>query len=432
MGSIKRVIAVAVLLMTAGCNHNPLKTGSDPENDILSRKSSVHRESDPQVTALQVDQLVSGNTRFAADLYRDLSKDNKNVFISPFSISMALAMTRAGAINQTAVQIDSTLRFSLSDSLVHRTFNYLDLQLKSRDGATLSIVNQAWGRADLNFQDAYLDILAINYGSGMNLLNFGSDPEGSRQIINAWVADNTNDKITNLLPPQSITENTALVLTNAIYFLGDWLFQFKQELTSDHRFFLENGDSLSVPMMSLCNEHRTISLNYVRTPFCRAVELPYSGNNFSMVIVLPTDKSLSEFNMELTKERLDTITNGFHSTELFLKIPKFSFTTETISLKRALQSMGMINPFTAEADFSGITGIDHPLTISDIFHKAFIRVDEKGTEAAAATAVVFVDSAVVRPDDHNFTADRPFLFLIRDRISNTVLFIGNIMNPAQI
>ncbi len=422
---------IALVLMTSGCNNrNPVNTNDNPQNSIQTEKSSLVRNTNPGVSQSQIDEIVSDNNNFAVDLYKELASGDQNVFFSPFSISMALAMTYGGARNETANEMKKVLHFTLNDTMVHVAFNSLDLKLRSQSSVKLAPVNQAWGRGDVKFQAGYLDLLAVNYGSEMRILDFARDPEGSRLTINGWVADNTNNKILELLPKGSIGDLTALVLTNAIYFLGDWHYQFNNDLTTDKSFFLENGTSVNVPMMSFRENGEKIKLNYTRTQYCTAVELPYKGDNISMVVVLPSDSNLTKFEHELTKERIAEITSGFYASDLYVELPRFSFTSNTIRLKNALQKLGMEKAFTEGADFSGIAGPDYPMAIGDVYHKAYIKVDEKGTEAAAATAVVVVVTTTNGPDKHSFIADRPFFFMIRDRVSNSILFMGRITDPS--
>lgn len=421
----------AVVLMTFGCNNrNPVNTNNNSQNAIKTEKSSLVRDTNPGVAQSQINEIVSDNNNLAVDLYKELASGDQNVFFSPFSISMALAMTYGGARNETANEMKKVLHFTLNDTMVHMAFNSLDLKLRSQSSVKLDIVNQAWGRGDVKFQAGYLDLLAVNYGSGMKMLDFYGDPEGSRLTINSWVADNTNNKILDLLPKGSIDGSTALVLTNAIYFLGDWLYQFNHDLTTEKPFYLENGKSVNVPMMSFRGNGEKVELNYTRTQYCTAVELPYKGDSISMIIVLPSDSNINKFGQELTSEKIAEIINGFYQNDIYLELPQFSFTSNTISLRNPLEKLGMVKAFSGGADFSGITGPDHEFAIGDVLHKAYIKVDEKGAVAAASTAIVIVDTSFGGPDNHSFIADRPFFFMIRDRISNSILFMGRITNPS--
>lgn len=429
MSLIKTAVISAAILIVAGCNRNPVTNDTgDFSKDIVSEKSSLLRELHPDVDQSEMGKIVSGNTQFALDLYSILAKNDGNVFFSPYSISTALAMTYGGARNKTADEMRSMLNFTVDDADLHKAFNSLDQRLNSTDNVTLSIVNQAWGRPDIEFQPEYLDLLAVNYGSGMNILDFAGDPDGSRQIINSWVAVKTNEKILELLPEESITGNTALVLTNAIYFLGDWLYRFDKSLTMEKPFHLQDGATVSVPMMSLFKDGQSGNINCVANDYCTAIELPYKGEQISMVIILPADSDIGKLEQQLTNERISQIANSFESTELHcVQIPRFSFTTGSINLNDALKQLGMREAFSSDADFSGIAG-EHKLEVSNVFHKAFINVNENGTEAAAATAVIIEDRAA---QFSSFVADRPFLFLIRDRVSGTILFMGRVMNPLQ-
>ncbi|MBU1218695.1 serpin family protein [Myxococcota bacterium] len=394
--------------------------------DFTVAKSNLQRESSPSVTPSQETAVVDGNTQFALDLYAELTAGNTgNIFYSPWSISIALAMTWAGAAGNTAAQMADTMYFGQPDD-VHPVFNSIDLDLMAlgtgnADEFRLEIANAIWGQSGYPFQQAFLDTIAVNYGSGLNLLDFMTDPEAGRTTINDWVADQTEDRILDLLPEGSITTNTKLVLTNAIYFKADWLTQFEPDMTGTTTFTLDDQSTVSCEMMNG-------EFNYpgVETPDYKAVELPYKGEQASMVVILPAEGTFSTFEASMDASLLSTIEDSLLETDMMLSLPKFSFEFNA-GLNNILKNLGMTDAFIpGVADFSNLDGTQN-LYISDVVHKAFVAVDEEGTEAAAATGVIIGDTSV---PSFSFIANRPFIFYIRDRISGTILFIGRVKSPV--
>ena len=416
------MLAVIVLLSVVGCAQVP-GTGV-----ALSEKQ---RDTSPDVSTSDSTKLVEDNSEFAFDLYQALRQQKGNLFYSPYSISLALAMTYAGARGGTEQQMADTLHFELQQALLHPAFNALDLELASRGegakgkddkGFRLHIVNAIWGQKDYKFLNQFLDVLAVNYGAGLRLLDFISEPEQSRITINNWVSDQTEGKIKDLIPQGVIDDLTRLVLTNAIYFNAAWLNPFENELTSDRAFHLLEGDDVTVPMMTQTN-----SFGYATGDGYQAVELLYDGSELSMIILLPNSGQFESFQNSLNAALVDHIVSDLQSRQVSLTMPKFEFESE-FSLADTLAAMGMPMAFSDEADFSGMTG-NRELTISDVLHKSFVSVDEAGTEAAAATAVVVgLTSAPEQPVQ--VTVDRPFIFLIRDIETGTILFVGQVVNPS--
>jgi serpin B len=395
-------------------------------------KADTNYNSSPDVDDATLQTLVEGNNEFAFDLYKQLiAGEDGNLFYSPYSISLALAMTYAGASGQTAEQMAEVLHFMLTDNELHAAFNKLAIELNKRNtarpnygiqGVQLNIANAIWGQQDYEFMQAFLNVLAENYDAGMRTLDYQSDPEGCRQIINDWVSEQTNGKIKDLIPEGGITPLTRLVLTNAIYFKATWLYPFEEENT-DGNFYLADGRTVSVPMI-----HQTAMFNYKDGRNYRAVELTYDNNTMSMVIIVPDKGSFEDFETALTAESMISIVSSLDDQKLNLSMPKFKFEYQT-GLKDILQAMGMTDAFNEAADFSKMTMIE-ALFIADVLHKAYVSVDEKGTEAAAATAVMMAGSAPPKDEPIDFTIDRPFIFLIMDNVTDSILFIGRVMNPA--
>jgi serpin B len=376
--------------------------------------------------------LVEGDTAFAFDLYQALRGQEGNLFYSPYSISLALAMTYAGARNETAQQMADTLHFLLEQDKLHPSFNWLAAELASRgEGAAgkdekafrLNIVNAIWGQKDYEFLSDFLDVLDENYGAGLRTVDFITEPEESRVTINDWVSNQTEGRIEDLIPPDMIDEFTRLILTNAIYFNAAWKYPFNGNITADGPFHLLDGGQVTVPMM-----HQGASFGYARGTGYQAVELLYDGDELSMVILLPASGKFAAFEQAIQTQKVSDIIGNLQSKLVDLTMPRFEFDSE-FSLKDTLTDMGMTDAFSPDdADFSGMTR-DSELFIADVVHKAFVSVDEAGTEAAAATAVVIPVGDGFEPPVE-VTVDRPFIFLIRDIETGAILFIGRVLDPA--
>jgi serpin B len=394
-------------------------------------QSEEPRDTTPQVSASDLNALVEGNSAFAFNLYQQLKSEEGNLFYSPYSISLALAMTYAGARGETESQMADALNFILPQDRLHPAFNALALELDSRgqgaqgkdgEGFRLNIVNAIWGQKDYQFLANFLDVLAVNYGAGLRVLDFIGAPEESRLTINDWVADQTEDRIKDLIPPGLINSLTRLVLTNAIYFNAKWQHTFEEAMTEDGLFHLLDGSQLTVPMM-----RQTESFKYAEGDGYQAVELLYDGGELSMVILLPDSGQFEAFEDSLSAETVTGIIENLEYQQVDLTMPKFEFDS-SFSLQEALSALGMPIAFSGSADFSGMTG-NRELFISDVVHKAFVSVDEAGTEAAAATAVVVGETAMP-PAPVTMTIDRPFIFLIRDIETGTILFVGRTLDPS--
>ncbi len=394
-------------------------------------KSGKKYDTAPDVSYSDKEALASGNNEFALELYRRLSAgDDGNLFFSPYSLSVALAMTYAGAEGTTKEQMAETLNFILEEEDLHAAFNKLAIELakrgegnksKDEDGFKLSIANAIWGQVEYAFLDEYLDTLAVNYDAGLRLLDFASDPEACRKTINNWVSQQTEGKIEDLIKEGIISEMTRLVLTNAIYFNAAWDKPFNGDNTSNGTFYLSDGSSVSVPMM-----HQTEDFNYTEGDGYQAVELKYDGNELSMLIILPTEGNFEQFTETFDAQKLDAIIDKLRTAKVTLTMPKFEYESR-FSVKDALQAMGMTDAFEMAADFSGIDGT-YDLYIEDVVHKAFVSVDEAGTEAAAASAVIINLKGLL--EQAQVTLDHSFIYLIRDIQTNTILFIGSVVNPA--
>jgi len=398
-------------------------------------QSENERETSPDVSGADLATLVEGNSAFAFDLYQALREADGNLFYSPHSISLALAMTYAGARGDTEQQMADTLNFILSQDRLHPAFNSLDLELgrrgegakgKDGEGFRLNIVNAIWGQKDHEFLSEFLDLLAENYGAGLRVLDFISAPEESRITINNWVSDQTEGRIEDLIPQGLINALTRLVLTNAIYFNAAWQYPFPEDMTEDSPFYLLDGGEVIVPMM-----RQAESFGYAEGDVYQAVQLLYDGGELpgelSMVILLPRAGHFEAFEGSLDAQQVDGIIGSLEYRQVTLAMPKFEFESE-FSLRETLSAMGMPIAFSGGADFSGMTG-NRDLFIAEVIHKAFVSVDEAGTEAAAATAVV-MELTAVPGEPVEVTIDRPFIFLIRDIETGAILFVGRVVNPS--
>jgi len=426
--ALQNTLIIITLLGLVGCARSGGGT-------VLAQsvQSDKERVMSPNVAASDLADLVNGNSAFAFGLYHLLREEKDgNLFYSPYSISLALAMTYGGARGETEQQMADTLHFTLPQDRLHPAFNDLDLELAKRgegaqgkdgQGFRLNIVNAIWGQQGYKFLPEFLDTLAENYGAGLRLLDFAGNPEASRVTINDWVSDQTENRIKDLIPQGVIDKLTRLVLTNAIYFNAAWAEPFKKDLTTDGPFHLLDGSQVTVPMM-----RQTTSFGYAEGEGYQAVELPYDGRELAMVIFLPEAGKVETFENSLDARQVEAIIESLQYREVALTMPKFEIESD-FSLVEALSAMGMPVAFSASADFSGMDGTRN-LCIGDVIHKAFVSVDEAGTEAAAATAVVMKLTAMPEPAV-GVTVDRPFIFLIRDIETGTILFVGRVVNPAS-
>jgi serpin B len=414
--------AAIALLVVAGC-------GGPYGGELV--KSGKQRVRSPAVPAADLQAQVSSNTAFAVDFYHQLRGDGGNLFFSPYSLSAALAMLHAGARGETERQLAAALRFGLPQSRLHPVFNKLDLELQSRgenseaadgDAFRLNVVNATWGQQGYRFLTPYLDTLSMNYGAGMRLLDFSTQPEPSRQIINRWVEYHTEDRIKELIPEGKIEPSTVLVLTNAIYFNAAWADPFETGDTRSSPFFLLDDTQISVPSMS-----GGMDGGYYKGSGFQAASLPYDGHQLSMLVLVPDRGTFEAFESGLTGTQLETIVKNLSSAQVLLSLPRFEFETE-VDCEQPLKALGMIDAWGGEANLSGIDGT-RELFVQAVLHKAFVKVDEAGTEAAAATAVL-VGRTSGPPQTVTLKIDRPFIFLIRDHATGAVLFLGRVVRPG--
>jgi serpin B len=431
-------VAAAVFLATLlGCGPESQDPTQDPTKDPTQTgdeiRSDKKRVQSPSVPDTDLKAQVDGNNTFAFDLYQKVMSEPGNLFYSPHSISMALAMLHAGARGNTERQMEQALSFVLPQSRLHPALNKLDLELESRgkgkkaaDGKAfrLKVVNALWGQRGYSFLPGYLDVLALNYGAGLRLLNFVDQPETSRLAINDWVEQQTEQRIKDLLPPGSITPLTRMVLTNAIYFNAAWAESFEKEATQETSFNRLDGSTVQVKMM-----RDTKRAGYVEGQGVKAVALPYDGDELSMVVIVPDAGTFASFEQALDRATVDKIIRSLSWDQMVkVGLPRFEF-TKPLNLVPPLQAIGMTDAFQpGEADLSGIDGT-RKLVVTGVLHKAFVKVNEAGTEAAAATAII-AGGAAAPTKTAELIADRPFIFLIRDHRTGAILFVGRVLDPT--
>jgi serpin B len=400
---------------------------ASPGGDIALARADI-----PRASAAPADAAAAGTaiTAFGLDLYRAVANGKTNVVLSPASIALALGMARAGARGQTAAEMDAVMHGLASDDNA-TWLNALDQALATRSGTfkddsgadlavALRIANAPFAQQGMPLEKAYLEALASRYGAGLRLVDYETATEAARKLINGWVDDQTEHRIPELLMPGVLTTETRLTLVNAIYLKAPWLTPFPADSTKPGSFTRADGSPVDVPMMAT-----SAAMRYAAGTGWRAVEIPYIGGSLAMTVIVPDD--LATFEQALTADQVASITGGLAETQVSLSFPKFSIETKA-ELADVLAALGMPSAFDDRADFSGITTAEK-LEISDVIHQANIDVDEKGTEAAAATAVVMRATAMPA-EPVTLTVDRPFLFALRDVPTGAILFLGRVADPS--
>jgi serpin B len=372
-----------------------------------------------------VAAVSKANNQFACDLYGQLRGGEGNLFFSPLSISTALAMTYAGATGQNEAEMAHVLHFSLPQGQLHDAFGRLQEGLQHDErisGFSLVVANRLWGQRDYRFQPEFLSTTRTHYSAELAALDF-RQPALAATEINAWIQKQTRDKIKDLVLPVTIDPQTRLILTNAVYFKADWTEPFKVEDTRSDPFRLLSGEIIDVPLM-----RKWEVFPFRHEDGFKALEMPYGQEQLSMLLFLPdAADGLAALEAQLTAENVDRWLEEMRRENLEVALPKFKIES-TFSLKEALAKLGMVRAFEPQDDnFLGITE-ETPQWLTDVVHKAYVDVNEQGTEAAAATAVMMAaGSAPVEPP--RFIADHPFIFLIRDRLSGAILLCGRVVDP---
>jgi len=425
-----RIFALFLFCIAAGCGGNSETSGVT--NAGVIAMSTVARDTNPQVSDTDFAAVVEGNTDFALKAFTLLDPGNgTNSAFSPYSITQALAQAAAGAKGNTLSGIEEALSFMLPQDRLNPAFNKLDLLLAAETSGVvqgnavqlpqLNIVNAIWAQEGFPILPAYLETIALNYGTGLHLLDFINATEESRLTMNSWVEAQTNSRIKDMLPEGSISAATRVVLTNAIWFKANWASQFSPENTLDQPFNGRDGLSSNVPFM-----HQTLTLPYVQTSGCQAFDVPYEDGKLSMLVLMPAPGTFDTFLSTLTPTKLKDITNLLADRRIALALPKFTFNTG-LDMGSALKTLGMTDAFDpSKADFSGIDG-SRDLSIDAVVQKAFISVSEKGTEATAATGII-IKTTDIPGSALPLTVANPFIFLIRDRQTGLILFMGKVVS----
>ncbi|SEK71800.1 serpin B [Stigmatella aurantiaca] len=411
----------------SGTPEGPLQeapTGAAPGDFISSDKERVVS---PEVQAGDLAALVTGNTDFGASVYRKIAKPGQNLFFSPFSISQVLSMVYVGARSQTETEMAQALHFSLPQARLHPATNALNLKLDAQAEATVGgegtptqfrRVNATWSQQGMTFEPTFLDVLALHYGNGVHVVDFSTQASAIRDDINGWVAEQTGDRIQDLLPEDAVTRSTRLLLVNALYFKGAWQQPFSPNSTSSAPFHLLDGSTQPVQMM-----RSRMNVDYLRGEGFEAVGLPFMKGTYRMLFIVPSAGRFAEVESRLSADFLANVRGSLVRKDVSFGLPRFQV-EQSFSLAETLKELGMAQAFTEWADFSGLTQQEQ-LAIARVEHKAFVSVDEKGAEAAAATAVIVAPPSVPEP----LTVNRPFLFLIEDEETKTVLFLGRFVKP---
>lgn len=404
----KRMIQAVLLCMVIGltCTHAKTFAGEKMDDEIL----------------------VKDNAAFAVDLYHQLGTSGGNIFFSPYSISTALAMTYAGARGDTETQMAEALRFSLPHRKLHPAFREIAAALdaiEKKGNVQLNVANSLWPQQGYPFLEAYLSLLKTSYGASVTALDYAGSSEAARKTINQWVEDKTRNKIQDLIQPGILSAMTRLVLVNAIYFKGKWDRQFAEQLTREAAFYTSPGQSVQVPMMT--QKHK---FGYARSGGLQILELPYAGGELSMLILLPDAiDGLRQIEDGLALSEINRWKALLHKQEVIVFLPRFK-ATSLFRLDQTLQSMGMVDAFGARANFQGMDGRPG-LSISAVLHKAYVEVNEEGTEAAAATAVILKRTSAPSAPPTVFRADHPFLFFIQENRTGAILFMGRLNDPRE-
>jgi len=411
-------------VITAGCIAVLIVAGLVYSGLVSPPVNIQARAVDTFATAESVDSLSGAMNGFSFEMYKELGIDSdENVFFSPYSIFVALAMTYEGARGETAEQMKDVLSFEQNDEVSLCSFGRIYNLLNIDSEYTLNTANALWTMKDYPFLEEYLSFIDNYYMGKATDVDF-SNPIETAEIINNWVEENTGGKIEDMLSSGDISPSTVLILSNAIYFKGLWMTQFDKEDTVDRDFEITPTEIVQVPTMVLTDSEE--KFNYTETDDLQILELPYKGDDVSMIILLPKEGNISSVEQMLDNENLAMWMDAMNPTDVDIYLPKFTHKTE-YNLKEMLIAMGMDLAFSFNADFSGMNGFGG-LFIGKVLHKAFIEVNEEGTEAAAATTVHMFETAM--PGQSKvFDADHPFMYLIQHKETGTILFMGKVVDP---
>lgn len=428
------LILLVVGALLVACSPTSTDTPpTDPAVNVGTLVQSSMERADPQVDEAILRQVGSAYNAFAFDFYQQARQgSNENLIFSPYSISTAFAMVYVGARNTTEAEMAQGFHYDMAQDELHVALNRLSQDLTAEGGEEgefqLSIANAVWTQQGYEFNPSYLDVLAAQYGAGVRVEDFKSEDgrAAAVQNVNGWVSAATREKIKEIVDERTFTENTRLVLANAIYFYADWLSPFKSESTRPMPFIANDGSSNDVDMMV-----QLLVAPYAEGDGSQAVALPYQGGRVRMVAIRPADDTFGDFEANLTAAQFEEITAALEESEVVVFLPKFDYETTLPDLPEMLKPMGVNQLFEeGDADLSGIEP-KRELYVTKAIHKATITVDEEGTEAAAVTVIVSDVAGAAPPDDQPepkvITFDHSFFYVIQDEVTGTILFVGRVV-----
>jgi serpin B len=414
------ILLAAIVLSASACGTSPgaeMQVSSDSASAVLTGEPQAEPSTQAQ---RDMHAVAAGNNEFSFDLFRVVRSKSENLVISPYGLSVVLSMTMAGAKGETRQEMADVLHLSLAEGQLYPALGALASSLADIEDFTSA--SALWGQTGLNYKSDFIDLLGSTYGAPLRLVDFDNYAEAAK-TINGWASKNTNGRIPELIDVNAPRPDTIIMmLTNAVYMKAEWQHPFLPEETSDRSFHLLDETTVQVPTMSL-----TSSLNYLSDSTLDAVELLYKDGRLSLVVLAPKtgdfENHLSKMNTETLEEALSQLEQG----QVELRLPRFTVTSSP-DVTKTLQAMGMRTPFASQANFSGIT--EAPAQISDVTQKAFILVDEEGTEAAAASGVTVAAVATTTSERIPvLSIDRPFYYLVRDNKTGTILFLGQVTDP---
>jgi serpin B len=424
MKKIVIVVLSGLMLLSACVPAAPVE-----EVNVEMQTGKANYDADPQYTPEEALELASSINQFAFDLYNEIGDEQENKLFSPFSLYQALMMLYAGAREQTAEQFESVMYLPWIDESLHRVSNALNIALSSKDSSQeddqafiLQIANAIWGQQGAHIEQAYLDLLSANYAAGLRSVDF-SQSQQAADLINQWAEEQTLGKIKDIAKPAMFNSNTRLALTNAVYFKGAWLYPFQEPATYEEDFTNLEGDVNQVDMM-----HSTESFWALKNEEVQLVELPYYQSSIVMDLIAPSDGDWQTFLQDLTLDKLNENLDELLEARVELSLPKFKIETPEMELINPMKELGLVDVFGMDADLSVMSG-DKSLYVSTLVQKAFIDVNEAGTEAAAVTLAVVQEKAMLSPETLKIRFDQPFMFLIRDTSTGAVLFAGQVVQP---
>ena len=419
--------SVANTASTTGKLSLPDKTKNDSDYKAVSKDGFIAAD-DSASTPDGIGKVTTANNQFAIAMYRQINgqtgQADDNVFFSPYSLSTAMAMLYAAAEGETKAQIQKTFYYPLMDILNPNSAALYNQFNKPNPDYKLATVNDLWMQQGLTPTKSYVDTVQRYYGGQVTTLDFEGSPDPSRLIINKKIAQHTNQLIPKLLPKGSIKPITVAVLTNAVYFKGDWEMPFNVQITSEQPFYNHVGTSPNIKLMQLQE-----SFGYIEDKQVQVVQLPYKGDDLSMLVILPKSKgkaAMQQLVRDLSADTIKEWNKDLVTQKVNLYLPKFRLEA-SYQMKNLLTDMGMPRAFQKGAGFN-LFDDSPPIKIDDVYHKAVVIVDEKGTEAAAATGIV-ADATAASAPPPVFKADHPFIFMIKDNKTDAILFLGQVNKP---